>query len=216
MLYHEWIATTIYSEGESGYHKSVTKHVTEKFFDPLNLAKDTKILDIGCGIGYFLDEIKERGYTNYEGITLSQDDRKSCIDRGHVVKSYDLSFFPHSDGYIDESVGFIFSRHALEHSPYPLFTLIEYNRLLLQGARIYIEVPAPNCARKHEFNPNHFSILGDAMLVALLHRTGFEIEQFETIEFDITPMPAPDEDPVTVKERFYCVVARKARPLDLK
>jgi SAM-dependent methyltransferase len=214
--YHEWLATHIYDEGESGYHKDVTKHVVEKYFDPLQLPKDAKIMDMGCGPGYFLDEIKARGYTNYEGITLSPGDIKLGTDKGHTVKPYDLSFLPQHEGYIDESVDFIFCRHALEHSPYPVFTLAEYNRILDQGARIYIELPAPGCDRKHEFNLNHYSIMGDTMWVALLQRTGFDVEKFETIEFDLTVGQTPDGEPVTAKERFYCILAKKARPLDLK
>lgn len=214
--YHEWLATHIYDEGDSGYHQQVTKHVVEKYVDPLNLPKDAKILDMGCGPGYFLDEMKSRGYTNYEGITLSDGDIKLGTDKGHVVKPYDLSFLPQQDGYIDESVDFIFCRHALEHSPYPLFTLAEYNRVLKQGSKIYIELPVPACDRKHEFNINHYSIMGDLMWAALLQRTGFEVEAFETLEFDLVLGKDEEGNDLKAKERFYCIVARKARPLDLK
>jgi SAM-dependent methyltransferase len=214
--YHEWLATHIYDEGESGFHEQLTRQVVEKYIDPLNLSKDAKILDMGCGPGYFMNELKKRGYNNYLGITLSQGDIDICTKNGHTVESYDLSFLPQKKGYIDESVDFIFCRHALEHSPYPLFTLVEYNRVLVQNGKIYIEVPAPDCDRMHEFNINHYSILGERMLAALLQRTGFTINAFENLEFDLSIGQNEDGTPKKVREKFYCVVATKARPLDLK
>ena len=106
---------------------------------------------------------------------IGNGDVKLCEDKGHTIKRYDLSFIPQKDGYHDESVDFLFLRHALEHSPYPIFSLMEYNRILKQGGRIYIEVPAPDCDRMHEFNLNHYSILGQNQLAALLTRTGKQI-----------------------------------------
>ena len=217
-FYNEWLYTAhIYDEGPSPMHDSLTTQMIEKYIDPLNLPKDAKILDLGCGPGYFLDGMKSRGYTNLTGVTLSPGDIKICEDKGHTIKTYDLSFLPQKDGYFDESVDFIFLRHALEHSPYPIFSLMEYNRVLKQGGKLYIEVPAPDCERKHEWNLNHYSILGEQQLAALLDRTGFAINKFENFEFSLnTPNSEDAENPVLMKEKYYCVVATKARPLDIK
>jgi SAM-dependent methyltransferase len=217
-FYNEWLYTAhIYDEGNSQMHDNLTKQVITKYIDPLNLPKNTKILDLGCGPGYFLDGMKERGYTDLVGVTLSPGDIKLCEDKGHIIKKYDLSFLPQSDGYFDESVDFIFLRHALEHSPYPIFSLMEYNRVLKQGGKIYIEVPAPDCDRKHEWNLNHYSILGQNQLAALLVRCGFDINLFENLAFELNSVDP--EDPtktLAAKETYYCIVATKARPLDIK
>jgi SAM-dependent methyltransferase len=216
-FYNEWLYTAhMYDEGESLFHKVLTTQVVETYFDELNLPKDAVILDMGCGPGYFLDEIKERGYTNYTGITLSPEDIKIAKAKGHNVKSYDLSFLPQKDGFIDESVDFIFLRHALEHSPYPIFTLVEYNRVLKQGGKMYIEVPAPDCARKHEENLNHYSILGSSQLAALLVRTGFNIDKFNNLNFDLNVGTDKEGNAVEVPESYYSIVVTKARPLDIK
>lgn len=215
-LYNEWLYTAhIYDEGDSEYHKTLTKQVVEKYVDTLELPKNAKILDLGCGPGYFLDEMKERGYTDVVGVTLSPGDIKICEEKGHTIKRYDLSFLPQVDGYTEESVDFIFLRHALEHSPYPIFTLMEYNRVLKPNGKMYIEVPAPDCERNHEFNLNHYSILGMNQLAALLLRCGFNIDVFNNLEFDLN---FPQEDGTTkpVKEKFYCIQVTKARPLDIK
>ena len=124
---------------------------------------------------------------------------------------------PQSDGYFDESVDFIFLRHALEHSPYPIFSLMEYNRILKQGGKIYIEVPAPDCDRKHEWNLNHYSILGQNQLAALLVRCGFDINLFENLAFELNSVdPSDPTKTVAAKETYYCIVATKQRPLDIK
>lgn len=216
-FYNDWLYQVhIYDEGDSPFHKSLTTDVVKQYVDPLNIPKNATILDLGCGPGYFMDEMKAREYTNVTGVTLSPGDIKICQEKGHTVKQYDLSFLPQKDGYYDESIDFIFLRHALEHSPYPVFSLIEYNRILKQGHKIYIEVPQPDCDRKHEWNLNHYSIFGQNQLAALLQRTGFNIETFNNLEFDLNIGVNEDGTPKTAREKYYCVVASKARPLDIK
>lgn len=216
-FYNEWLYTAhLYDEGPSQYHKNLTTKVVETYFDPLNLPKDCAILDIGCGPGYFMDEAKERGYTNVTGISLSKLDVDMCTKNGHVIKEHDMHFLPQSQGFNDETVDFIFLRQVLEHSPYPIFALMEYNRVLKQGGKIYIEVPAPDCERKHEYNLNHYSIMGHVQLAALLERTGYSIDVFNDINYDIT-MPNPEgEGEIKLKEKAFCIVVTKARPLDIK
>lgn len=215
-FYYEYLVNChIYSEGDSKFHQALTTEVVKTYVDPLNLPKDAKILDLGCGPGYFLDEMKNRGYTDVVGVTLSPEDVKICEDKGHTIKKYDLSFLPQKDGYYDESVDFIFLRQSLEHSPYPIFSLMEYNRVLKQGGKIYIEVPAPNCERQHEMNLNHYSILGETQLIALFLRTGFDTNIFNSIEFDLG-MPAENGELKNFKEKYYCAVLTKTRPLDIK
>lgn len=215
-FYNEWLYTAhIYDEGDSPMHQSLTKELADKYVGPLNLAKDSKILDLGCGPGYFLDWLKANEFTNYTGVTLSPGDIQICESKGHKISKYDLSFIPQKDGFYDESVDFIFLRHALEHSPYPIFSLMEYNRILKQGAKMYIEVPAPDCERRHEWNLNHYSILGQNQLAALITRCGFDIDVFNNLEFDIQGKNEEGEE-FTAREKFYCILVTKQRPLDIK
>lgn len=221
-FYNEWLYTAhLYDEGDAQFHKQLTTQMVSTYIDPLNLPKDALILDLGCGPGYFLDEMKSRGYTNLVGVTLSPGDTKICTDKGHVVKNYDMSFIPQIDGYYDESVDFIWSRHSLEHSPYPIITLAEYNRLLKLKGRMYVEVPAPDLERRHEYNSNHYSVLGVKQWDALLTRAGFNVDICNTIDFDIE-MPkdmsksGPDDERVTMKEKFFVMLTTKQCPLDIK
>ena len=216
-FYNEWLyAAHIYDEGESNFHKQLTSKVVKDYVDPIELKKDALILDLGCGPGYFLDEMKDRGYSNLIGVSLSPGDIKTCEEKGHIIKQYDLSFLPQKEGYYDESVDFIFLRHALEHSPYPIFSLMEYNRVLKQFGKIYIEVPAPDTERKHEYNLNHYSILGATQLAALLDRTGFKIDSFNTMEFTLNVGKDDQGNDIEMPEKYFCIVATKQRPLDIK
>ena len=216
-FYNEWLyAAHIYDEGESNFHKQLTSKVVKDYVDPIELKKDALILDLGCGPGYFLDEMKDRGYSNLIGVSLSPGDIKTCEEKGHTIKQYDLSFLPQKEGYYDESVDFIFLRHALEHSPYPIFSLMEYNRVLRQFGKIYIEVPAPDTERKHEYNLNHYSILGATQLAALLDRTGFKIDSFNTMEFTLNVGKDDKGNDIEMPEKYFCIVETKQRPLDIK
>jgi SAM-dependent methyltransferase len=220
-FYQEWLYSNhLYDEGESKAHEMLTEQTIKTCIDPLNLKKDCKILDLGCGPGYFLDLMRSRGYTNMKGVTLSNSDVELCRSKGHDVDEYDISFLPAHKGYEDEGTEFVFLRHALEHSPYPIISLIEYNRILVQGGKIFIEVPAPDCERRHEYNLNHYSILGHTQWAALLNRTGFDIDYFNTLDYTLTiqdPEHPNDEKYYTkAQEKSYCILATKNRPLDVK
>lgn len=216
-FYNEWLYTAhLYDEGDSAMHEKLTAQVAEHYITPLNLPKDARIVDLGSGPGYFLDYLKANEYTNYVGVGLGAKDNALCRSKGHPIKEYDISFLPQSDGFTDESVDLVFLRHALEHSPYPIISLVEYNRILKLGGYMYVEVPAPDCERRHEFNLNHYSILGSTQLQALLHRTGFETVKFDTLEFTINVNVPDSDEPKTVTEKYYTILCKKKKPLDIK
>ncbi len=206
-FYYDHVLGTVYNEGESHFHKNITRDVVERFIDPRNIDKSAKILDLGCGPGYFLDEMKIRGYTNVEGVTLSIEDANACVAKGHRVRRSDMNFLEDRD----ESVDMLFCRHSLEHSPFPYITLLEYNRILKPNGFLYIEVPSPECDQPHHENKNHYSILGREMWLALLQRTGFDIQWFN-YEF---PVEFLDERG-KVQERYYIFLCTRRRPVDIK
>jgi len=207
-FYYEHVLGTVYSEGDSPFHRTITEDVVTRFIDPLDLAKTSVIRDLGCGAGYFLDLMGARGFTTVRGITLSAEDLAICAAKGHrdLVRG-DMNFL--SDA--DESVDLLFCRHSLEHSPFPYITLIEYNRVLKPRGVLYVEVPAPDCEMLHEKNRNHFSIMGKQMWLSLLERTGFDVEWHE-YEFPVNFA----DDRGTVKEQYYIFVCRRRRPMDIK
>jgi len=206
-FYYDFVLGQVYDEGPSDFHNVITRDVVEKFIDPMALPKDAKIVDLGCGIGYFLDEMKSRGYTDVTGITLSIDDANASIGKGHRVLRSDMNFL----SVPDESQDLLFCRHSLEHSPFPYITLLEYNRVLKPSGNLYIEVPQLNCDQVHENNRNHYSIMDKTMWLSLLSRTGFDVTWYEysfPVEFS--------DERGTVEERYYIFVCQRQRPVDVK
>ncbi|NBW08749.1 MAG: class I SAM-dependent methyltransferase [Caulobacteraceae bacterium] len=172
---------TVYSEPElNNYHTQLIPRIVEQYF-PAELRKDAEILDIGCGQGTFLDVIRDKGYLASVGVTLSPDDYEACISKKHKAVLSDMWDLPVQDNSID----YIWCRHAIEHSPYPLFALYDFNRVLIDGGAAFIEVPAPDCPRGHEYNPNHYSVLGLNMWVSLFRKTGFQVTKSDVFEIEL-------------------------------
>ena len=216
-FFNEWIYTVMSSDPSPEFSKAIIEKAIEMHIDPLKIPKGAAILDIGCGQGYFLDKMKENGYTNMLGITLNDKDTEICKNKGHIVKNYDMTFLPQKDGFNDETIDFVFLRQMLHTSPYPIFTLVEYNRILKLGGQIYIEVPAPeNDDRKHEFNAENYSVMGNVQLAALLQRTGFRIDKFNDMKFDLTVKNPTTDESTTVPEVYFSIIATKTRPIDIK
>ena len=59
--YYDHALATIKDEGSDPVVSEVTKKVIDSFIVPLELDKDSKILDIGSGVGYFSDHMKQLG-----------------------------------------------------------------------------------------------------------------------------------------------------------
>jgi len=206
-FYYDFVLGQVYAEGPSEFHQTITRDVVKKFIDPMNLPKTAAILDLGCGPGYFLDEMSDRGYTNVIGLSLSASDIDMCQDKKHTVVKNDMNFL----SYPDESQDLLFCRHSLEHSPFPYITLLEYNRVLKPQGYLYIEVPQPNCDQTHENNKNHYSIMDRTMWLSLLNRTGFDIQWYE-YSFPVTFA----DERGTVTENYYIFVCRRQRSVDVK
>lgn len=181
--YKDLALATVYSEPEEGnFHSQLIPQMVNHYIPLMNLDKKARILDIGCGQGLFIQEMAKLGYDDCTGVTLSPEDASACQNKAMDVVNADFSDLGFS---ADGSVDLIWCRHALEHSPYPLFTLFEFNRALKKGGKVYVEVPAPDCERCHEFNDNHYSILGLNMWVSLFNKAGLRPELVDKFEFKL-------------------------------
>jgi ubiquinone/menaquinone biosynthesis C-methylase UbiE len=205
-FYYDHVLTQVYAEGESSFHRDITRDVVTRFIDPLNLPKSACILDLGCGPGYFIDAMKAQEYTNVTGLTMSIEDLETNIAKGNSVQRSDMNFLTARD----ETVDMLFCRHSLEHSPFPYITLLEYNRVLKPNGYLYVEVPQPDCERPHEENRNHYSILGRSMWLNLLKRTGFDVTWYD---YEV-PIQFPDQ--TQNLEKYYIFVCQRKRPVDVK
>ena len=130
------------------------------------------VLDLGCGEA-FCQIYFEGVELEYTGVCL-QRDFYQARERGKNVLGLDFSFLP----FEDSSYDVLFSRHSLEHSPFPLITLMEWHRVC--NKYLMLVLPAPeywgNVGR------NHYFVLERKLWVALLERVGFELKSETTKE----------------------------------
>lgn len=77
--------------------------------------KGAAILDIGCGLGWFLGAIKDRGYTNIQGVDVNDESIEACRQKGLRVSQIESisSFAASHQGQFE----LITMSHVLEHLP---------------------------------------------------------------------------------------------------
>ncbi len=104
--------------------------------------KEANILDIGCGLGQYLNEINKMGYTKTLGIDISDESIKACTEKGiNVVKIEDVITFSKT---ITEKFDFITMSHVLEHVDKDkiIDTLIAIKTSLLkEGGAFVVMIP---------------------------------------------------------------------------
>ena len=180
----EKIEKETYPEPPAEPHLSITR----KMFDHVNtkhaIPQGSKILDVGCGQGLALELFTQKGFQP-TGIALNAEDVMVCRKKGYNVHQMDQSFL----AFDDESFGFIWCRHCIEHSIFPYFTLSELFRTLKPEGYLYLEVPAPDTSCRHQTNENHYSVLGKSMWIELIKRTGFVFYEAVDISFDVPAGP---------------------------
>jgi SAM-dependent methyltransferase len=194
----------VYSEPDSEMHQTLIDRMLPEFakFIP-NL--ETRLLDVGCGQGYACLKFLALGYRRVTAITLSDTDAAVARQRGIDCYRMDMSF----PGFEEKTFDALWVRHALEHSPFPYLTVLEFNRILSPAGFVYIEMPSPDSPRELEKWPNHYSILGVRMWEALFDRSGFRTIAHTTLPFTLQIQGINDGLPFTQSNHVF--ILRKAR-----
>lgn len=161
----------VYPEPRSDGHDYITKEMAAVVAKLLPAG--APVLDVGSGQGPALEWFTKEGF-DIQGITLSKDDVRKCLEDGFCVYECDMNDI--SSHFSEGVFACVWARHVLEHSVIPFFTLTEFARVLKPGGILYVEVPAPDTACNHDCgNANHYSVLGKRMWESLIQRSGFEI-----------------------------------------
>jgi ubiquinone/menaquinone biosynthesis C-methylase UbiE len=90
----------------------------------------------------------------------------ACTRQGLNVHNADMSFLPFEDNSFD----LVFARHVLEHSPFPVITLMEWKRVC--KGYLCIVAPAPEYWTYR--GANHYAIMEFEQLEWLLERAGWK------------------------------------------
>lgn len=123
------------------------------------------VLDVGCGQG-FLAGVFQAEEISWEGVTLGPD-VDVCKANNMPIYEADVSFLPMADDAYD----LILARHILEHSPFPVLTLMEWRRV----SRKFLLLIAPAPDYWGWKGKNHYSMADKPQLRWWLERAGWKV-----------------------------------------
>lgn len=149
-----------------------------------NYRKTGNIIDVGCGIGYFLEEAKKRGWNVY-GTEYTNEAVNICDNKG--IKMYKGKLNP--ENFTPNSFDIITSFEVIEHINNPSEEIHNYFKLLRKGGLFYCTTPNFNSLSrsilKEKWNticyPEHLSYYTPKTLSNLL-----KLNDFSTIKVKTT------------------------------
>jgi len=150
-----------------------------------------RILDIGCGNGGFLKEMKRRGY-DVEGteLTVASASRVSK-EANMLIHIGDLL----SLELADRSYDAVTFWHVIEHVCNPSEVLHKTNLLLKDTGTLFLSLPNQDSWQAKAFGkdwfhmdpPRHLFGFGIMSLIRLLEKTGFFVECVNTFSLEYNP-----------------------------
>ncbi|MBN2459186.1 class I SAM-dependent methyltransferase [Candidatus Woesearchaeota archaeon] len=104
----------------------------------LELPKNCKMLDAGCGDGSFLFELQEKGYFNIHGCDM---DEKGFVPNDIKFKKAN---FHQKLPYHDHEFDVVFSLEVIEHLENPWFFMDELHRIIRPHGHCVLTTPNPD------------------------------------------------------------------------
>jgi len=176
--------------GINNYLSPITIKRYNQILDKLEVYRKTnKLLDVGCGIGFFLVEAKKRGWEVY-GTELSEASAKICVEKGIHIQNGILN----SENYQPESFDVITSFEVIEHINNPIHDLKNFYTLLRKGGLVYITTPNFNSLLRYKLKgnyniityPEHLSYYTPHTLNKAFSIAGFKKQKIETTGISLT------------------------------
>ncbi len=144
--------------------------------------KSWKMLDIACGYGFFISLMRQRGYI-FDGLEISCDRKKYCMERNPDAKIYDLNLLEEDPGELEGQYDLITMFHVLEHLTSPVLYLERVKRMLKKNGLLVIELPnvsnlmmeASPAFNDFFYFRDHVAYYSPQHLATVLEKSGFEI-----------------------------------------
>lgn len=210
-------SSTAYRENQADDNQPFVDSIIRPMVGPI-IGRNDFVLDVGVGNGLELLALKASGVDNVVGFTSLHEDVVNCNRLGFECARGDINFIARDfHGWVenmaqyynkqyDKYVDVIIARHILEHSPFPFLVLEQFHEILKDRGHCYIEVPSPDTEAGHEFNKNHWSVIGDRMWQSLFGRAGFNLVSGHTLSFDI-----PQPDGRTIRDTYFGYILQKGK-----
>lgn len=151
--------------------------------------KTNRILDIGCGVGFLMDEAKKRGWEVY-GTEYTQNAIDICEKKGIKMNKGKLN----PEWFAPESFDIVTSIEVFEHINNPVEEVTNINKILRKGGLLYFTTPNFNAIErfllKAEYNvieyPEHLCYYTPTTINKLLTTNGFQKKQLLSTGFSVT------------------------------
>ena len=187
-----------------GVFKKAAYIITEMF------PKGGRLLDIGCGYGFFLSEMKARGWETY-GMDVSSTAVSYASGRGLNVALGTLKDIKYQDDFFDAVTMF----YVLEHLPDPIDALKDIRNILKPGGLLILRLPhtTPIVRLLSFFGinnnlydpPFHLNDFSPAATKVILEKAGFK-----NICTIIGGFTSPISMPVRLVTAFFGLIAEAA------
>ena len=168
----------------SGTISAITRKRYSELLDLLEKFRNTgRILDIGCGEGFFLEEAQNRGWKVF-GTEFAEKYISICKEK-HIEMHYGkLNPDHYSEGFFDVITWF----EVIEHINYPANELKNIHRLLRKNGALYITTPNFNALSRQWLKgkwsvieyPEHLAYYTPRTLRNILKKAGFSSIRIKT------------------------------------
>jgi 2-polyprenyl-3-methyl-5-hydroxy-6-metoxy-1,4-benzoquinol methylase len=176
--------------GSNFYCSDLTIKRYNEILDKMEPFRQTgRLLDIGCGIGFFLDEAKKRGWEVY-GTEYSERLIGLLREKGITIHEGQLNSENYQKGFFDVVTSF----EVIEHINNPTSELKQIATLLRKGGLVYLTTPNFNSLLRRrlkiQYNvikyPEHLSYYTPKSLSRLFQLNGFKKMKVETTGISLT------------------------------
>jgi SAM-dependent methyltransferase len=137
----------------------------------------SRILDVGCGYGDLLRQMRWRGFRHLTGIDPFIEGSIE-VDGLRIIRG--------ALGELDEAFDFVMLHHSLEHMPDPLGALGQVRRLLRRGGTVLVRVPVAGSWADQHYRvnwigldpPRHLFVPSREGMSELARRAGFFVARY--------------------------------------
>ena len=172
------------------YHKARTYMLGQKMrvLTRRGIVKSSRILDYGCGTGYFVNHLNQQGYASV-GMEISENARKFAISQFNLKIHHPDTLFDVSHDPFDA----ITLWHVLEHLYDPARYLNRFHELLTDKGLLIIAVPNNTSYDANHYGkfwaawdtPRHLWHFTPVTLTKWAEKTGFTVEKMIRMPLDV-------------------------------